>query len=66
MPKMDGYEATEIIKTKIPDLPIIAQTAFSTEEVKKAALKHGCDDLISKPLDKEKFSTLVQKYLKVR
>jgi len=32
MPEMDGYEAAKIIKKSRPDLPIIAQTAYSLEE----------------------------------
>jgi CheY-like chemotaxis protein len=31
MPEMDGYEATTRIKEFKPDLPIIAQTAYTTE-----------------------------------
>ena len=60
---MNGHEATEKIKEKYPNLPIIAQTAYSTEADKQLALKHGCDDFISKPIDKEKLYALINKYL---
>lgn len=66
MPIMNGHEATEKIKSLCPDIPIIAQTAYSTEFDKKLALKHGCDDFISKPLNKEKLIYLINKYLKVK
>lgn len=66
MPIMNGLEATEKIKEKSPNLPIIAQTAYSTESDKQLALKHGCDDFISKPIDKEKLYGLINKYLNVR
>ena len=32
MPEMDGYEAARQIKNSLPELPIIAQTAYSLEE----------------------------------
>lgn len=66
MPIMNGHEATEKIKEKFPNLPIIAQTAYSTESDKQLALKHGCDDFISKPIDKEKLVGLINKYLNIK
>jgi CheY-like chemotaxis protein len=66
MPIMNGLEATEKLKANFPDLPIIAQTAYSTESDKEIALKHGCDDFISKPIDKEKLFGLINKYLNSR
>ena len=65
MPLMDGHEAAEKIKAKLPNLPIIAQTAYSTTSDKELALKHGCDDFISKPIDKEILSGLLTKYLHI-
>lgn len=64
MPIMNGHEAAEKIKSKLPNLPIIAQTAYSTESDKKLALKHGCDDFISKPLKKDKLFALIRSYIK--
>ncbi|WP_319500680.1 PocR ligand-binding domain-containing protein [uncultured Draconibacterium sp.] len=64
MPVMNGHEATKKIKSDFPDLPIIAQTAYSTHSDKQLALKHGCDDFISKPLKKEELFKLINKYLK--
>lgn len=66
MPLMSGHEASEKIKSVFPNLPIIAQTAYSTESDRKLALKHGCDDYISKPLNKELLFNLIDKYLKVK
>ncbi|GET31632.1 hypothetical protein PbJCM13498_04950 [Prolixibacter bellariivorans] len=64
MPVMNGHEASEKIKSKRPNLPIIAQTAYSTESEKKLALEHGCDDFISKPIKEEKLFELIYTYLK--
>ncbi len=63
MPVMNGHQATEKIKSLFPDLPVIAQTAYSTEHDKSLALQHGCDDFITKPLDKEKLFALINKYI---
>ncbi|NOZ35826.1 MAG: PAS domain S-box protein [Chlorobi bacterium] len=62
MPNIDGYEATKQIKKFRPNLPIIAQTAYSTPEEKAKALSAGCDDFISKPISKEIFSKIINKY----
>jgi CheY-like chemotaxis protein len=62
MPIMNGYEATEIIKSQFPDLPIIAQTAYSKDSDRELAMKHGCVDFISKPINKEKLIEMINKY----
>ena len=38
MPVMNGFEASSLIKKIRPSLPIIAQTAYSTESEKRKAL----------------------------
>jgi PAS domain S-box-containing protein len=53
MPLMSGYEATKQIREFLPNLPIIAQTAYTTDFDKKKALSCGCNDFISKPLEKK-------------
>lgn len=63
MPVMNGHEATRKIKYSLPDLPIIAQTAYSTESDKEIALDHGCDDFISKPLNTSKLFELINYHL---
>jgi len=62
MPVMNGLEATRVIKSFLPALPIIAQTAYSTESDRQEAFKHGCDDYLTKPVDKEELFRLVRKY----
>jgi hypothetical protein len=52
MPEMDGFEATRRIKLLRPELPVIAQTAYSFTEEKEKAEKAGCDDYLSKPIKK--------------
>lgn len=61
MPIMDGYTATEQIKAFRSNLPVIAQTAFVTDNQK--AMNSGCDDLIGKPYNAEALIGIIQKYL---
>jgi PAS domain S-box-containing protein len=63
MPVMDGLEATKNIKKEFPNLPIAAQTAYSTREDKETALNAGCDDFITKPIDLNKLKAVLFKYL---
>ena len=53
MPILNGLEATKQIKTLSPNLPIIAQTAYAISGDKELALKAGCDNYISKPINKK-------------
>ncbi|MDO9276903.1 MAG: PAS domain S-box protein [Lutibacter sp.] len=63
MPKMDGHEATRLIKEFRPNLPIVAQTAYSTVEDREKAILAGCDDFISKPISKEVLVAVINNYL---
>lgn len=58
MPIMNGFDATRALKLKMPNLPIIAQTAYAISGDREKALAVGCDDYISKPINREK---LIQK-----
>ena len=52
MPIMDGFEATQEIKKFRKELPIIALTAYTENEVKQQAMQAGCIDFITKPVNK--------------
>ena len=52
MPVMDGYEAMRIIKSKHPNLPIIAQTAYTLNNDRIKCLKAGFNDYIAKPINR--------------
>ncbi|MDH7447154.1 response regulator [Aquimarina sp. 2201CG14-23] len=62
MPIMDGYDATKRIKKMRPQLPVVAQTAYSTEEDIERALAAGCDDFVSKPVDRKILRPILDKY----
>lgn len=63
MPILNGFEATKKIKEFLPTMPIIAQTAYSTEEDRKKAISYGCDDFISKPIAEDDLLKLINNYL---
>lgn len=53
MPIMDGLEATKEIKNFRKNLPIIALTAYTENEIRNQAMQVGCNDFITKPVGKE-------------
>ncbi len=63
MPVMGGHEATRLIKKLRPELPIIAQTAFALAGDKEKALESGCDDYISKPINRTQLIELIEKHI---
>ncbi len=50
MPVMDGLTATEEIRKINKKIPIVIQTSFAFDNVKKKAFESGCTDFVSKPL----------------
>ncbi len=64
LPRVDGYEATRMLKADPgPDLIVVALTAYSMKGDREAILKAGCDGYISKPIDPESFVAQVESYL---
>jgi PAS domain S-box-containing protein len=63
MPDMDGITATRKIRSKFPDLPIIAQTAYAQVTDRKLALENGCNDYLSKPISPDELIAVLVRYL---
>ncbi len=61
MPVMNGMEATEIIKSFRPELPIIAITAHALTGDEQRIRAAGCDDYIAKPVKMEVILSALKK-----
>ena len=66
MPKMNGYDATRKIKNKGITAPIIALTAKAMKGDKEKCLEAGCDDYLSKPIDRNRLQEVLQKHLSAK
>jgi len=62
MPYLNGHEATQQIRQFNKDVIIIAQTAFGLSGDREKAIEAGCNDYISKPINKDELLSLIQKY----
>src|ERR1035437_7542970 len=59
---MNGYEAPREIRKFNKSVLIIAQTAYVLPGDRELTLKAGCNDYISKPIDKRLLNEMIQKY----
>ncbi|WP_109832267.1 hybrid sensor histidine kinase/response regulator [Reichenbachiella versicolor] len=66
MPEMDGYEVTETIRSldspDINNIPIIAVSADTFDNVQDKILEAGMNDFLSKPFNPNELLNLVHKY----
>jgi CheY-like chemotaxis protein len=53
MPEIDGFEATRQIKLIDKDVHIIAITAYAMSGDEERIIAAGCDDYLSKPINKK-------------
>jgi len=66
MPVMDGYAATRAIRLDDQNLPIVALTAHAMKEERDRVLAAGMNDLLTKPIDHQKFFAAVRRWLPER
>jgi PAS domain S-box-containing protein len=63
MPVLDGYRATEKLRSEGYRGPIIALTAHALEGEHQRCLAAGCDDYISKPIERRHLVAALGNYL---
>lgn len=62
MPKLNGFEATQIIKSTKPHLPIIAQSACVINSDLEKIKTTQFDGFIAKPIIKDKLFDLINRF----
>ena len=60
---LKNTDASVLTKKIRPDLPVLAQTAYAMFDEEKKAFDSGCDDYITKPINKEVLITKIKKLL---
>jgi CheY-like chemotaxis protein/nitrogen-specific signal transduction histidine kinase len=63
MPKMNGLEAVQKIREFNKTVFIISQTAYALQGDKERSIEAGCDDYISKPIDKDMLLEMINRLL---
>ncbi len=64
MPKMDGLEATRILKADAStgNIPVLVLTSYAMKGDKERILEAGCDGYLAKPLDIKELLKIVAEY----
>ncbi len=63
MPVVDGFEATRRLRGQGYDRPIIAMTAYATEDDRQECIRVGCNDHITKPIDWNRLAAILVAHL---
>lgn len=65
LPRMDGWTAARELKASplLQPIPVIALTAHAMVGDRERALKAGCDDYITKPINIQELDRKLKKYL---
>jgi len=63
MPKLDGYQATNMIRAHDKNIPIVAMTAKAMEEDKENCLAAGMNEYLTKPVSLGQLKEILYQYL---
>jgi CheY-like chemotaxis protein len=63
MPRLSGYDTAAAIRKLGIETPIIALTASAMRGDREKCLSSGCDDYLTKPIDRQKLLQKVSKLL---
>jgi CheY-like chemotaxis protein len=63
MSGMTGIDVLDLVRSQRMDVAVILTTAYSSEQVAIAALRHGADDYLRKPFDRGEFQATLDRTL---
>jgi CheY-like chemotaxis protein len=65
LPRLDGWEATRRLKANaaVKHIPVIALTAHASREDQQRAMEAGCNDYLTKPVERETLLGAIRKHL---
>ncbi len=64
MPEMDGYTLARSLREGGAEIPIIALTAHAMAEDRNRCIESGCNDYVTKPIDKVALLSMCQKWIR--
>jgi len=68
LPRLDGWEATRRLKAdeRFKATPVIALTAHASREDEERARAAGCNDYLTKPVERERLISTIRRHLAQR
>lgn len=65
LPRMDGWEATRVIKSDpaLSHIPVIAVTAHAMYDDRERARAAGCDAYVTKPINLRELAQIIRQHL---